>query len=98
MAEGPANALLFVVLLLWGVPLSLLASVLSLHQFKVLYGLLANLSQKRYKNDIWRATRPCEITHSSQCLPSHGYHHSSVGKCCGCKTVGSFVSPRLAQI
>ena len=58
--QGPANALLFIVLLLWGVPLSLFASVLSLHQFKVLYGLLANLSQKRYKNNVWRSARPCE--------------------------------------
>ena len=58
--QGPANTLLFVVLLLWGVPLSLFAALLSLHQFKVLYGLLANLAQKRYKNDVWRATKPCE--------------------------------------
>ena len=58
--QSPASALLFVVLLLWGVPLSLFASLLSLHQFKVLAGLLANLSAKRYKNDLWRAIRPCE--------------------------------------
>ena len=58
--QSPANALLFIVILLWGVPLSLFASLLSLHQFKVLSGLLANLAAKRYKNDLWRAIRPCE--------------------------------------
>ena len=62
--QSPANALLFIVLLLWGVPMSLLASLLSLHQFKVVTGLLSSLAAKRYKNHLWRAVRPCEHPHA----------------------------------
>ncbi|CAL8467966.1 g7504 [Coccomyxa elongata] len=53
-----AKVLSLTVLLLWGTPLSLIVSLFSLHQFKILYGLLTNFSQKRYKGDLWRAVKP----------------------------------------
>lgn len=56
-----AKVLSLTVLLLWGTPLSLIVSLFSLHQFKILYGLLTNFSQKRYKGDLWRAVKPREL-------------------------------------
>ena len=53
-----AKALSLVVLLLWGTPLSLIVSLLSLHQFKILYALFTDFSQRRYKGDLWRAVKP----------------------------------------
>ena len=59
--QSPASILTAVVLSLWGVPLALFASLISLQCFKVLCGLLSDLAGKRFKNDLWRATRPCEF-------------------------------------
>jgi hypothetical protein len=57
--DTPTVAATVLLVPLIAVPAALFVSLLSLNQFAAFYGLLASFSQRRYKNAIWKTTRPC---------------------------------------